>query len=75
MVVFFSNFILPNNIVIIETIIGVSEMTAVVMTKLWFFDVNSVYRCLLQTVMHLWLIYINIRATRTSEASASPLLS
>lgn len=48
---FFSNFILPN-IVIIETIIGVSEMTAVVMTKLWFFDVNSVYRCLLQTVMH-----------------------
>lgn len=50
--VFFSNFILPNNIVIIETIIGVSEMTAVVMTKLWFFDVNSVYRCLLQTVMH-----------------------
>lgn len=48
---FFSNFILPNNIVIIETI-GVSEMTAVVMTKLWFFDVNSVYRCLLQTVMH-----------------------
>lgn len=49
---FFSNFILPNNIVIIETIIGVSEMTAVVMTKLWFFDVNSVYRCLLQTVMH-----------------------
>lgn len=50
-------------------------MTAVVMTKLWFFDVNSVYRCLLQTVMHQWLIYINIRATRTSEASASPLLS
>lgn len=49
---FFSNFILPNNIVIIETIIGVSEMTAVVMTKLWFFDVNSVYRCLLQTVIH-----------------------
>lgn len=31
---FFSNFILPNNIVIIETIIGVSEMADVVMTKL-----------------------------------------
>lgn len=48
----FFKFILPNNIVIIETIIGVSEMTAVVMTKLLVFDVNSVYRCLLQTVMH-----------------------